>query len=47
MPIDFAAAVIERVSRIASSSATFPGPTKIASPAVTRRRNRATGETGR
>ena len=43
MPNDFAAAVIERVSRIASSSAILPGPTKIASPAVTRRRKRATG----
>jgi len=39
----FAAAVIERVSRIASSRAILPGPTKITSAAVTRRRKRATG----
>src|SRR5439155_14824549 len=47
IPIALAAAVIEDVSRIASSSAILPGPTKMTSPAVTRRRKRATGRAER
>jgi hypothetical protein len=43
MPIDLAAAVIERVSAIASSRSILPGPTATTSPAVTLRRSGATG----
>src|ERR1019366_2798230 len=41
--MDLAAAVMDRVCRIASSRAIFPGPTEIVSPDMTRMRNRIDG----